>query len=25
MLYWTWWLLTLARHGMLYSALQPKL
>ena len=24
MLYWTWRLLTLARHGMLYSALQPK-
>jgi len=25
MLYWTWWLLTLARHGKLYRALHPKL
>jgi len=25
MLYWTWWLLTLARNGRLYRAIQPKL
>jgi len=25
MLLWTWWLLTLARYGRLYRALQPKL